>query len=137
MLLAAGCKKDSDNEPQTLASDKQCPAWTVPADYDYTSSMTAVVKVDIARQYSFASDFEVKDDDVLAAFIGETCVGKVSPDEGFFILYIAGTEGTVTLRYYSAFYRNIFVARDAFPYKNDENLGTIAEPFVPAFVVAK
>ena len=73
----------------------------------------------------------------LAAFIGDNCVGVASPKEGLFFLYIAGTEGTVTLRYYSAHYKNLFEAKDVFAFKNDDHLGTVAEPFTPTFVVVK
>lgn len=44
---------------------------------------------------------------------------------------------TVTLRYYSAFYKNLFEAKDAFPFKNDDILGTIADPYIPALVVVE
>ena len=77
--------------------------------------MTAVVKVDLKAQYpEKASDWQLNDNDLLAAFNGETCLGVASPKEGLFFLYIAGTEGAVTLRYYSAHYKNFFEAKDAF-----------------------
>ena len=133
-----GCKNDSAKEPETLVSNVSKPSWTIPADYDYNSSMTAVVKVDLAAQYpETAKDFVLKDEDLLAAFSGETCLGTASPEEGLFFLYITEAEGEVTLRYYSAHYKNLFVAKEAFSFQNDVNLGTIAEPFTPAFVVEK
>ena len=46
-------------------------------------------------------------------------------------------EGAITLRYYSAHYKNLFEAKDAFVFRNDGRLGTIDEPYVPAFVVVK
>ena len=46
-------------------------------------------------------------------------------------------EGDVTLRYYSTHYKNLFVAADAFTFKNDDRLGTVAEPFIPIFAVEK
>ena len=131
-----GCKEK--NKPESFLSDKARPTWTAPSDYDYTSSMTAVIQVDLAAQYpDIAKDFVLNDNDLLAAFSGETCLGTASPQEDLFFLYIAGTEGTVTLRYYSAHYKNLFEAKDAFPFVNDDHLGTVAEPLVPAFVVVK
>ncbi|MBR3647939.1 MAG: hypothetical protein IKN59_06085, partial [Paludibacteraceae bacterium] len=51
-----------------------------PADYDYTSSMTAVVKVDLKAQYPVTGkDFVLNDSDLLAAFSGETCLGVAEP----------------------------------------------------------
>ena len=48
-----------------------------------------------------------------------------------------GTDGAVTLRYYSAHYKNLFEAKDAFVFRNDDHLGTVAAPYAPAFVVVK
>ena len=138
LLLAAGCKKDPKVEPETFVSNVSRPSWTAIAVPDMTSSMTAVVKVDLKAQYpEIAADWQLKDEDRLAAFISDNCVGVASPKEGLFFLYIAGTEGAVTLRYYSAHYKNLFEAKDVFPFRNDDHLGTVAEPITPAFVVVK
>lgn len=134
-LLFAGCKEE---EPETLFSDKACPTWTAPAQYDYTSSMTAVVKVDLKVKYpAKAADFVLNDQDLLAAFSDNICLGTASPQEGLFFLYITGTEGAVTLRYYSAHYKNLFEAPDAFVFSNDAHLGSVSEPVVPTFVESK
>ena len=132
-----GCKEK--NKPESFLSDKARPTWTAPSDYDYTSSMTAVVKVDLKAQYpEKAADFVLDDNDLLAAFSGETCLGVASPDDGLFYLYIAGTdEDMVSLRYYSAHYKNLFEAKDAFPFVNDAHLGTVDEPLVPTLVEVK
>jgi hypothetical protein len=136
LLFAAGCK--DKNAPETFASDQPRPTWTAPEKTDMTSSMTAVVKVDLAAQYpETAADFVLDDNDLLAAFSGETCLGVASAQDGLFFLYIAGTEGAVTLRYYSAHYKNLFEAKDAFPYHNDDHLGTPDSPLIPTFVVVK
>ena len=141
-----GCKKDTEKEPDTFIGNVSKPVWVAPADYDYSSSMTAVVKVDIAAQYpDKASDFVLKDGDLLAAFSGGTCLGVASPQTGVFYLYVAdpaslsSKEGAVkvSLRYYSAHYKNLFVAKDAFVFKNDDHLGSVADPFIPKFVVEK
>ena len=137
LLFAAGCKHQ--NKPESFLSDKARPTWTAPSDYDYTSSMTAVVKVDLKAQYpEKAADFVLDDNDLLAAFSGETCLGTATPQEGLFYLYIAGTdEDMVSLRYYSAHYKNLFEAKDAFPFVNDAHLGTVDEPLVPTLVEVK
>ncbi len=138
----AGCKKDSEKEPDnpqpqtTLYGSVARPAWTAPEKFDFTSSMTAVVKVDLKAQYpNIAKDFVLDDTDLLAAFSGDVCLGVAAPDEGLFYLYIAGpNEQMVNLKYYSAHYKNLFEHKDAFPYLNDECLGTVAEPFIPILV---
>lgn len=139
-----GCKEK--NKPESFLSDKARPTWTAPSDYDYTSSMTAVIQVDLTAQYpDIAKDFVLNDNDLLAAFSGETCLGTASPQDDLFFLYIAspsslqGEDGgrLVTLRYYSAHYKNLFEAKDAFPYVSDSNQGSVDTPFLPAFVVAK
>lgn len=147
LLLAAGCKNDKDKEPETtLTGNVSRPTWAVSTDYDYTSSMTAVVKVTNLNG-QIVNEQIVNENDLLAAFIGDNCVGVASPDTqtGLFFLYITApneqmengqmvNDQMVNLKYYSAHYKNIFEAADAFPFQNDTNLGTIAEPFVPALL---
>ena len=134
-LLLPGCK---DKEPETFVNDVSAPAWVTSDNYDYTSSMTAVVKVDLKAQYpEKAADFLIDSKDQIGAFSGDTCLGIASPQSGVFFLYIAGTEGEISLRYYSAYYKNLFEAKDAFTFQNDANLGTVAEPFTPTWTVAK
>ena len=150
LLFAAGCKKDEPTPtPETFNSNVSAPTWAAPEDYDMTSSMTAVIKVDLAAQYpDIAKDFVLNDNDLLAAFSGETCLGVAVPDDGLFFLYIAGLSSdsdsglssvseAVTLRYYSAHYKNLFEAKDAFPYVSDSNQGNADTPFIPTFVVVK
>ena len=87
-----------------------------------------------------AADFVLNENDLLGAFAEEQCLGVAQLQEGYFFIYInspAESSSQVTLRYYSAFYKNLFEAKDAFPFKNDDILGTVAEPLIPAFVVVK
>ena len=140
-VFFAGCKKDT-KAPESFNGNVARPTWTAPEVSDMSSSMTAVVKVDLKAMYpSRAADFVLNDNDLLAAFSGETCLGTAQPQEGLFFLYIAapvtGNPSSVTLRYYSAHYKNLFEAVNALTFANDAHLGTIAEPFKPAFVVAK
>ena len=139
LLFAAGCK--DKNAPESFNGNVARPTWTAPEVSDMSSSMTAVVKVDLKAQYpETAADFVLDNNDLLAAFSGETCLGTAQPQEGLFFLYIAapvtGNPSSVTLRYYCAHYKNLFEAKDAFRFINDDHLGTIAEPFKPAFVCA-
>ena len=139
LLLAAGCKpKEEPVDPQkALYGNVARPEWVAPEDYDYTSSMTAVIRVDLKEQYpDAAKDFELKDDDLLAAFIGDECRGIATYDSGLFYLYIAGPGETVTLRYWSAQYTNLFAA-EPISFVNDVQLGSTADPYKPHFVVAK
>ena len=139
LLFATGCNQ---NAPESFNGDVARPTWNAPEVSDISSSMTAVVKVDLKAQYpETAADFVLDDNDLLAAFSGETCLGTAQPQEGLFFLYIAapvtGNPSSVTLRYYCAHYKNIFEDKDAFRFINDDRLGTIDEPYVPAFVVVK
>ena len=136
-LCFAGCK--DKNAPESFNGNVARPTWTNPTQYDYSSSMTAVVKVDLKAQYpDVAADFVLQSEDLLAAFSGETCVGVGSQlENGLFNLMIVDAEGAITLRYYSAFYKNLFEAKDAFAFKNDGRVGSIDSPFIPAFVVAQ
>ena len=145
LLLAAGCKPKEEPKPepepvQNLTADVARPDWTAPEDYDYTSSMTAVIRVDLAAQYpDAAADFVLDDQDLLAAFIGDECCGVATPQDGLFYLYISSpvtdNPSPVTLRYWSAHFKNLFVAADAFPFVNDNNQGSYSTPFVPNLTV--
>ncbi len=137
LCTIVGCK--DKNAPESFNGNVARPTWAVAANRDFTSSMTAVVKVDLAAQYpNIAADFVLNDNDLLAAFSNETCLGVTSPDAGIFYLYIGTSVGftpsSVTLRYYSAHYKNLFEAKNAFPYVADTRQGNADEPFIPAFV---
>ena len=127
LLLAAGCKpKEEPVDPQkALYGNVARPEWVAPEDYDYTSSMTAVISMD---------SLVTSSEDVLAAFIGDECRGIATYDSGLFYLYIAGPGETVTLRYWSAHFTNLFAA-EPISFVNDVQLGSTAQPFVPTFVV--
>lgn len=145
LLAAALCfaSCDDKNKPtptpteQDLYGNAARPTWTAIEVPDMTASMTAVIKLQKLAGVAIP-DSCVGGNDVLAAFSGETCLGIAQPQDGLFFLFVAGINNDpVTLRYYSAHYTNLFEAKDAFPFANDARLGTVAEPFQPAFVVAK
>lgn len=150
LLLAAGCKpKEEPVNPdkQSFSANVERPTWSAPEVTDMTSSMTAVIKVEKLND-QMVNDSIVNEADLLAAFSGETCLGTAPLQDGLFFLYIASPTSysdsgltsnseAVTLRYYSAHYKNLFEAKDAFYFHNDDRLGTVAAPIVPSFVVVK
>ncbi len=149
LYTLVGCKNDKNKEPETFVSNVARPTWTISADYDFTSSMTAVVKVDLAAQYpDKAADFILDSNDLLAAFSGNTCLGIASPQDGLFFLYIVSpssdtsssltdTPSSITLKYYSACYKNLFETIDTFEFKNDDIIGSVSNPFVPSWIVSE
>ena len=144
MLLITGCnnKPEPKPEPENLSGEMSAPAWTNPTNYDFGSSMTAVVKVDLLKDYpESAKEWTLKPEDKLAAFMGDMCCGVAEQSDGLFWLYITEPENAsdvlVSIRYYSAHFRNLFEAEDAFPFQNDAHQGSVTEPFIPAFKVIK
>ena len=137
-LCFAAC--DDKNKPtptpteQDLYGNAARPTWTVSEDYDYSSSMTAVIAVQKLNGI-IVNDSVVNKDDLLAAFVGEECRGIATYDGGLFYLFIAGPGESVTLRYYSTRYTNLFVT-EPISFINDAQLGTTAEPYKPVFVTA-
>ena len=133
LLSVAGCKKGV-NEPQTIHGNQPRPSWVVTDESNLQSSMTAIIKVTTLNGQAI-EDTMVGADDLLAAFIGENCVGIAEYKDGLFYLYLSAEEGNVTLRYYSAYYTNLFEVKDAFVYRNNASIGTVSEPYCPQWVV--
>ena len=133
LLSVAGCKKGV-NEPQTIHGNQPRPSWVVTDESNLQSSVTATIKVTTLNGQAI-DDTMVGADDLLAAFIGEKCVGIAEYKDGLFYLYLSAEEGTVTLRYYSAYYTNLFEVKDAFVYRNNASIGTVSEPYCPQWVV--
>jgi hypothetical protein len=133
LLSVAGCKKGV-NEPQTIHGNQPRPSWVVTDESNLQSSVTATIKVTTLNGQAI-DDTMVGADDLLAAFIGEECVGIAEYKDGLFYLYLSAEEGTVTLRYYSAYYTNLFEVKDAFVYRNNASIGTVSEPYCPQWVV--
>ncbi len=157
LLLAAGCS--NSNQPQDpattapLAGAVEQPAWLSPKQYDMTTSMTAIVRIDLTQSFTAGQLAAVKDrltdgqvaheGDLLAAFSGENCLGvdTLSADrEGLFFLFVTPTDtdaADIQLRYYSTQLKNIFVAASSFPFSNNGHLGSVAEPYTPIWTIAK
>ena len=138
-LFFSGCK--DKEEVESLISDQPTPTWAVAANYDMTASMSAIVKVDLSLTYpKQITDPEqsIAQNDLLAAFAGDQCVGVTSPVNGLFFLYIVGNaadQTELTLQYYSAILKNTFIAKQTLTFKNDAQEGTVNNPIVPEFVV--
>lgn len=152
VALLAACSKDNtsastaDTIPQRNipSGTIPIPGWDVAPDYDYTSSMTAVVDVDLTSTYPDITpvDWQVDTADLLAAFAGEDCIGVTSPtqSENLFFLYISSpseSSADITLRYYSARLRNVFLADAVLHFENGARMGSVADPLTPAFVEFK
>lgn len=128
LLVVAGC---TPQEPASLDGNVPKPSWAAPAQSDMTSSMTAVIKIAELRGQAI-DPANVGEEDLLAAFVGDECRGIAHYEDGLFFLYIAGPGEKVSLRYWSAHYRNLFVAPDM-DFVNDGRPGSAAEPLAPKF----
>ncbi|MBO7545153.1 MAG: hypothetical protein J6T19_00375 [Paludibacteraceae bacterium] len=143
LLVTASCKPGPNPPtPENLSGNVSAPAWTNPAEYDYSSSMTSVIKVDLLSSYpEAAKDWVLSPNDRLAAFMGDVCCGVIEPTDDLFFLYITEPEGAtdtqVSLRYYSAFYKNLFEVKNAFVFQNDSHQGSVTNPLTPTFTVIK
>ena len=130
-VFFVSCK---NTDPFVDPGDTPDPHWEVTIENDMTASMTGVVRV------SFASN-----EGTLAAFMGNDCCGVADYIDGLYHLYISpANEGTndqsqmsdVQLRFYSPDLKRIFVATEEIPFRNDANLGSIAEPYTPSWKAA-
>jgi len=138
LLLAAGCNPNPPQPENPLKGELSAPNWQAPTDYDFGSSMTAVVKVDLTLSFpGQTEDWTLTPDDELAAFMDDKCCGVGDLQEGLFWLYITEPDtpasSAVSLRYYSKHYSNIFEAKDVFVFVNDSHEGSVAAPVTPFF----
>ncbi len=132
---------DDPAEYEPIAGNLPKPEWTAVADYDMTSSMTAVVKVENLNNQEMYDQIATDKEALLAAFAGGECLGIAQPDSatGFFFLYIcAPTQAeTIQLHYYSAVYKNIFIDQDGFSFVNDAQKGSVKDPYIPSLWAVK
>ncbi len=114
------------------------PAWTVADTTDLESTMTVTGR--LPSLLCFAADTT----DLVAAFADSTCWGVTSirrvNDKPYFFLYITRPRSAthtssvmLTLRYYCAKTRYLYVQRDTVEFVVDSHIGSISAPFVPAF----
>lgn len=139
-FLASCGREEVGEEPYSIQGNIDDPAWQADTDYDYSSSMTAVIQVSLQMVDSMPvpSDIWMTDvDDRLAAFVGDECVGVAQCDDlGRFFLFIHAPSqpyGQITLRYYSHTLHNIFNTDTTFPFVNGGQQGTAAEPLLVPF----
>jgi len=133
------CKKSDSDSPSAFMADVSRPTWTAITDYDMPSSMNIIAAVDLKQQFpSLAADWQLTDNDLLAAFIGDQCCEVAKPHNSLFYLYITLpmsqiSENKITLRYWSAYYKNVFTGAETIYFVNDDILGTIDEPYQVPF----
>ena len=77
-----------------------------------------MLQVHLTKNYAEAAKkagWQIADEDILAAFIGNTCLGAENPKDGLFYLFIA--------------------APNVLTYQHDGRVGSPSEPFEPQYVV--
>lgn len=145
-LVLAGCGKDeTPATTNTVVPQRDIPTgninypgWEVGEGYDYSSSMTAVVAIDLTCTYPdlTPADWQINSGDMLGAFAGNECVGVTDPTDDLFFLYISSpseTNAKITLHYYSAQLQNIFQADTVLYFENGARIGSVADPLTPVF----
>ena len=146
-FVLASCGKDNTSATPDTIPERNIPTgniptpdWAVAGDYDYSSSMTAVVAVDLTQSYPdiTPADWQVDTADRLAAFAADECVGVTSltQADSLFFLYISAPSESgadITLRYYSSRLHNIFQADDILHFENGARHGSVADPLTPVF----
>jgi hypothetical protein len=110
------------------------PEWNV-RTADYAVNMTAVVQLPPNLiQYA-------QRDDLLAAFAGETCVGKGElQGEGLYFVTIHGTtdaEPLIHFQYYSARNKYLYDSGELFRFETDKVIGVYDYPEILPFVIVK
>jgi hypothetical protein len=153
LSLLVGCKKENVDGPTPGGNDTpggdvptseipsgniDTPDWQVSSDYDYSSSMTVIAQVDLTTTYTTLTpnDWQVDNNDLLAAFAGGECIGVTKPIDNLFFLYITSPSQDnedITLRYYSVQLRNIFQANTVLRFENGARHGSVNEPLKPSF----
>lgn len=140
--LFTGCIDKPDDAPVIPSGHVATPDWEVSPDYDYSSSMTVIAEVDLTKSYNALTpnDWRVDTADLLAAFVGEECIGVTKPVDDLFFLYITSpsqSDEEIQLRYYSVRLQNIFQASTGLHFQNGDRQGSVANPLAPLFVEMK
>jgi hypothetical protein len=127
-LFTSACKEEEETFTTFPA-----PSWSVnPAEYSVT--MTAVVKLP-SNLLEYAQP-----EDQLAAFAGETCVGKGELREGVYFVTIHGTadkEPQIHFQYYSARNSYLYDSGQLFTFETDKVFGVVDEPEILPFTIVK
>ncbi len=155
LLFLVSCGKDGNSDVDTTPvrnipmGTVPTPEWAVASGYDYSSSMTAVVAVDLTCTYPdlTSAEWQVDTADRLGAFVGNECIGVTAPTDSLFFLYIvappqSGTPAScrqnksgadIRLWYYSARLHNLFLGDTVLHFENGGRIGSVAEPLRPLF----
>jgi hypothetical protein len=128
-LLTNACKEEEETFRTFPA-----PVWEVdPAEY--AVNMTAVVQLP-SNLIQYAQE-----DDQLAAFDGEKCVGKGELiNEGLYFVTIHGTAGEeppIHFQYYSARNRYLYTSDELFAFEADKIIGEYDAPEILPFTIVK
>ena len=126
-LIAGGLTGCKDKNEPYAPRQVDDPQWEVTVENDPNLSMVAVISV---------TGIESTAPGTLAAFMGDDGCGIATCINGLYRLYISPATGDgsdVQLRFYSPELKLIFEAVETFPYHNDANLGTTAEPYTPSW----
>lgn len=141
-----GCQDDKEELMPTvvekpiweldLKEDDPEPKWEeeVPASGVFQFSMTGTIRLsEFLEAYA-------DDSDEISAFIGNECRGMVRSQvyegERLFFLYIRGNASEtqkVTLKYYSAKNKKLYVCNELFEFEQNGSYGKLSEPIVPPF----
>ena len=161
LLTAAGCNKDKTAK---LQGKVEPPQWEVITDQDMASSMTAVICVNLHTTYSDNQlrHYTPSENDMLAAVTHDgQCIGLAKPTESdnlytYYLYMVSPVSQSATsykptdkytsqveiapddifLYYYSATLKNLFVASGIIRFANDTHLGSVSQPYQPAFRLA-
>ena len=125
-----GCQnQEQPVNPYITPGTTENPNWVLTVENDMSASMTAIAKVSFTEKQG-----------TLAAFMGDACCGVADYIDGLYWLYITpATEagGEVQLKFYSPDLKRIFVAKETFTFRNDAQLGSVSEPYMPEWKVTE
>ena len=139
VCLLTGCSKDSSDD--YYMGNVERPSWTTNSNYDYSSSMTAIVRVELIQTFPDNGDiFVYGEGDLLAAFVDDECVGVASMVDGLYFLYMALPDNynssaniVINLHYYNASLKRIFLSESSLEYQSDACIGTADNPMTLSF----
>jgi hypothetical protein len=130
IFMTNACKEEEETFPTFPA-----PNWSFNPG-EYPVNMTAVVKLP-ANLIQYAQE-----DDQLAAFAGEKCLGtgEQQASKGLYYVTIHGTTGDaplISFQYYSARNKYLYNTGDLFAFETDKVFGIEDEPEELPFSIVK
>lgn len=144
IMLAASCSGDDNsinnptdkvNRPSWSAEigrkADSAPTWVPVSDESLTSSMT--ITAGLSDNFTAIT---VTEDDMLAAFSGQTCLGVATPmftySKPRFYLYVlppTDSKKMVTLAYYNAKSNKLYYWVDAIHFENNKTVGSVLHAY--------